>query len=67
MDAFLPLAEVDDATWERVFAVNVTAVMRLTGAVLPIMLAAGGWQDRQCRCGSSLARVEDSHQAGRMS
>jgi NAD(P)-dependent dehydrogenase (short-subunit alcohol dehydrogenase family) len=37
MDAFLPPAEVDDATWERVFAVNVTAVMRLTRAVLPIM------------------------------
>jgi NAD(P)-dependent dehydrogenase (short-subunit alcohol dehydrogenase family) len=42
MDAFLPPAEVDDATWERVFAVNVTAPMRLTRAVLPIMLAAGG-------------------------
>ena len=35
MDAFLPPAEVDDATWERVFAVNVTAVMRLTRAVHP--------------------------------
>jgi NAD(P)-dependent dehydrogenase (short-subunit alcohol dehydrogenase family) len=42
MDAFLPPAEVDDATWERVFAVNVTAPMRLTRAVLPLMLKAGG-------------------------
>jgi NAD(P)-dependent dehydrogenase (short-subunit alcohol dehydrogenase family) len=42
MDAFLPPAEVDDATWERVFAVNVTAPMRLTRAVLPLMVAAGG-------------------------
>lgn len=42
MDGFLPPAEVDDATWERVFAVNVTALMRTTRAVLPLMLAAGG-------------------------
>ena len=41
MDSFLPPAEVDDATWERVFAVNVTAAMRLTRAVLPLMLEAG--------------------------
>ncbi|UCR88447.1 SDR family NAD(P)-dependent oxidoreductase [Mycetocola spongiae] len=41
MDSFLPAAEVDDATWERVFAVNVTAVMRLSRAVLPLMVAAG--------------------------
>jgi len=41
MDAFLPAAEVDDATWERVFAVNLTAVMRLTRAVLPLMMKAG--------------------------
>lgn len=41
MDAFLPPAEVDDATWERVMSVNVTGPMRLTRAVLGVMLPAG--------------------------
>jgi NAD(P)-dependent dehydrogenase (short-subunit alcohol dehydrogenase family) len=41
MDHFLPLAEMDDATWDRVMGVNVTGVMRLSRAVLPVMLRAG--------------------------
>ena len=41
MDGFLPPAELDDATWERVLAVNLTATMRMTRAVLPLVLAAG--------------------------
>jgi NAD(P)-dependent dehydrogenase (short-subunit alcohol dehydrogenase family) len=41
MDGFLPPAEMDDATWERVLAVNLTATMRTTRAVLPLMLAVG--------------------------
>jgi NAD(P)-dependent dehydrogenase (short-subunit alcohol dehydrogenase family) len=42
MDHFLPLGEVDDGTWDRVMAVKVTGVMRLSRAVLPSMLEAGG-------------------------
>jgi len=41
MDGFLPPDEVDDATWERVMSVNVTGPMRLTRAVLPLMIKAG--------------------------
>jgi NAD(P)-dependent dehydrogenase (short-subunit alcohol dehydrogenase family) len=41
MDHFLPLGEIDDATWDRVIGVNLTGAMRLTRAVLPIMERAG--------------------------
>lgn len=41
MDTFQPIGEVDDAVWDRVFAVNVDAVMRLSRAVVPAMLASG--------------------------
>lgn len=40
MDGFLPVHEMDDATWEHVLAVNLTAPMRLIRAVLPSMMAA---------------------------
>ncbi len=41
MDNFSPVHEVDDELWDRVFRINVTATMRLTRAVVPLMLAAG--------------------------
>lgn len=41
MDDFLPIAEIDDATWQRVLDVNLTAMMRLSRAAIPVMLARG--------------------------
>lgn len=37
MDWFLPVDALDDNTWEHVMAVNVTSVMRMCRAVIPIM------------------------------
>src|SRR3569833_70628 len=39
MDHFLPVTEVDDATWDRVLAVNLTGPMRLCRAIIPFMRA----------------------------
>ena len=41
MDDFTPIHEVSDDVWERVFRVNVTGTVRLTRAVMPLMLEAG--------------------------
>ncbi|MCQ6271438.1 SDR family NAD(P)-dependent oxidoreductase [Pseudarthrobacter sp. R1] len=41
VDNFAPVHLIDDELWERVFRVNVTATMRLTRAVIPLMLGAG--------------------------
>lgn len=41
MDRMSALADVDDAEWERVIRVNLTAPFLLTRAILPHMLAAG--------------------------
>jgi NAD(P)-dependent dehydrogenase (short-subunit alcohol dehydrogenase family) len=41
MDFFLPVTDMDDASWDRVMAVNLTGPMRLCRAVLPFMRAAG--------------------------
>lgn len=41
LDQLMPVGEVSDDVWDRVMALNVTAPMRLTRAVLPHMLTAG--------------------------
>ncbi|WP_456844006.1 SDR family NAD(P)-dependent oxidoreductase [Cellulomonas sp. P5_C6] len=41
MDDFTPVHEVTDAVWDRVFRVNVLGTVRLTRAIVPLMLAAG--------------------------
>jgi NAD(P)-dependent dehydrogenase (short-subunit alcohol dehydrogenase family) len=40
MDFFVPIHDIIDEEWERVFAVNVTGAMRLCRSVVPAMRAA---------------------------
>ena len=42
MDGMLPLHEVDNDSWERVMAVNVTGTFKLSRAVVAAMLETGG-------------------------
>lgn len=39
MDNFEPAGDIEDDSWNRIFAVNTTSVMRATRKVLPIFLA----------------------------
>lgn len=41
MDGVIPVDEVDDATWTRVFEINVNAVMRMIRAAIPLMRQNG--------------------------
>src|SRR5580658_8508392 len=40
-----PIAEFDEAAWERVLSVNVKAVFHLTKALLPLLEAAGSQEE----------------------
>ncbi len=40
MDDFVPLAELDDELWQKVIGVNLESVMKLSRAVLQVMLPA---------------------------
>lgn len=39
VDGFFTIAEIPDEAWERMLAVNLTSVVRMTRAVMPAMLA----------------------------
>ncbi|MBI6563159.1 glucose 1-dehydrogenase [Pseudomonas synxantha] len=41
LDGYKPSLDVDEALWDKIFAVNIKGLYRLTNAVLPGMLAMG--------------------------
>lgn len=41
MDYFLPVTDLDDETWDRIIAINLTGPMRMCRAVIPLMREAG--------------------------
>lgn len=42
MDGFEAVGEVSDEVWERVLAVNLSSLMRLSRAAMPLLVAGGG-------------------------
>jgi len=42
LDEFVPLEDIDDELWNRVIGVNLTSVMKLSRAVVKLMLKTGG-------------------------
>jgi 3-oxoacyl-[acyl-carrier protein] reductase len=42
LDAYAPILDTDEDLWERIIGVNLTGIYRVTRALLPAMLAAGG-------------------------
>lgn len=41
IEEFMPVAEIDDASWDRVMAANLKGLFQVTQAALPDMMAAG--------------------------
>lgn len=42
LDDYAPILDTDDALWDKIIGVNLTGVYRVTRALLPSMLEAGG-------------------------
>lgn len=42
LDGYAPILETDEELWDRIVGINLTGIFRVTRALLPSMLAAGG-------------------------